>query len=130
MMALSRQQIFDKAAKHLLKQDCRASRNEHSSEFACFYRGPNGTKCAVGALIPDRFYHESMEEKSAAALLAGFPDFRHYLGAGLDVSKEHSKANLLTCLQEIHDCYPPDSWREKLRYLAFQVKLKATVLDD
>ena len=45
------QEIFDTVSVHLLTQ------NEKSQESdfyrSCLYRGPNGTKCAVGCLIKD-----------------------------------------------------------------------------
>lgn len=46
-----KQELFDRISKHLLKQ------NERSAEHiggACRYRGDNGLKCAVGAIIPDK----------------------------------------------------------------------------
>jgi hypothetical protein len=35
----------------------------------CRYRGPNGTKCAVGMLIPDDLYDSHIEDKSAGPML-------------------------------------------------------------
>lgn len=63
--------MFDKMLEHLRAQGCRSV-----DEFdSCLYRGPNGTKCAVGALIPDEKYSKDMEDISASGLLNLFPDF-------------------------------------------------------
>lgn len=44
----SKQDTFDVAAKGMLLQGRR------STAFGrCFFRGPDGTRCAVGFLIPD-----------------------------------------------------------------------------
>jgi len=44
----TRQEEFDIVVKHLETQKQRSSKGN-----GCLYRGPNGTKCAVGILIPD-----------------------------------------------------------------------------
>ena len=57
MLGLSRQEMFDKVCQHLRTQKKRSFKSDfnESSQGTCVYRGPNGTKCAVGALIPDEF---------------------------------------------------------------------------
>lgn len=50
------QKIFNKVVQHLHDQ------GEPSIENGvCKYRGPNNTKCAIGALIPDSSYDPKME---------------------------------------------------------------------
>lgn len=44
------QQVFDQVAGHLLTQ------KEVLPSPACFYRGPNGLKCAAGCLIANDEY--------------------------------------------------------------------------
>ena len=56
---MTNQQIFNKVAKHLLKQGRRARDGN-----GCAYRGENGTKCAVGCLIPDALYDDRLEGSS------------------------------------------------------------------
>lgn len=62
------QTIFNKVVKHLFAQGCAASLPRNPKDGAaysgCAYRGPNGTTCAVGHLIPDRLYDPVMEGKS------------------------------------------------------------------
>lgn len=56
-LAMTEQEIFDKVAEHLQKQGHRAL----NEDGVCVYRGKNGTKCAVGALIPDELYDSKIE---------------------------------------------------------------------
>jgi len=53
---LTRQIIYDRVRDHLLKQNCRAI-----DGAKCLYRGRNGTKCAIGALIPDSCYRPEFD---------------------------------------------------------------------
>ena len=93
-------EIFHKVRTHLLTQ---LERSATSSGF-CMYRGPNNLKCAVGCLIQDNEYEESMENVCAENLSFGFPQLQHLA--------QH--AEILEKLQKIHDtCYPQD-WEAKL----------------
>lgn len=37
--------------------------------YPCLYRGPNGTKCAIGLIIPDEEYDSSFENERANKVL-------------------------------------------------------------
>ena len=73
----------------------------------CLYRGPNGTKCAVGALIPDELYKEEIE---------GWNINRFYLGKCPKAGKYSAIVQhfsgittpMLYLLQEVHD--DEDNW--------------------
>jgi hypothetical protein len=67
------QEIFDTVATHLLKQGRRTT-NPDIPEM-CVYRGANGTKCAVGVLIPDEVYDPMMEGRTVVGLLS-HPEFK------------------------------------------------------
>lgn len=89
------QGAFDVALLHLLVQGHRSV----SSSGRCQLRGPQGSKSAIGALIPDRLYRNSMEGKTIQQLLAAYnPEYlplRHHLsGVGLPI---------LNALQDLHD---------------------------
>lgn len=72
-----KQMVFDKAYKALYDQNKRSLIGIRGMEF-CAYRSPDGSKCAVGHLIPDEKYNASLEKLSARthAILeaCGFPD--------------------------------------------------------
>lgn len=110
------QDVFNTVATHLLKQ------NERSGGAkACLYRdGP--LKCAVGVLIADEHYHETLECKRANSYLvmqalsrSGWP--------------EDAKAENLYCsLQTVHDDFDPDKWAETLATVAKTFNLDASCL--
>lgn len=102
------QGAFDTALLHLLIQGHRSV----SSSGRSLLRGPGG-KSAIGALIPDQLYGNSMEGRTIQQLLASYnpahlPLRRHLSGVGLP---------LLNALQDLHDrtdeC-PPSSFRESV----------------
>lgn len=100
---MSPQEEFDIVAKHLLTQNARSVR-QAATGIMCMYRGPAGTKCAVGILIPDETYrmdfegmdfHDVLQE---TGLQSGYPFY--------------------TGLRDLHDCLKPEQWREHLKVFA------------
>jgi hypothetical protein len=51
--------MFDKMVAHLREQKAFSAQSPNS--MACSYRGAGGTKCAIGALIPDDKYDPDFE---------------------------------------------------------------------
>jgi hypothetical protein len=92
---MNNQGAFDTALLHLLIQGHRSVSSSGHSQL----RGPRGSKSAIGALIPDRIYGNSMEGKTIQQLLAAYnPEYlplrRHLSEVGLP---------LLNALQDLHD---------------------------
>lgn len=144
-MALSKQEIFDRTAAHLLAQGEPASISGD-----CMYRTPNGLKCAVGALIPDEVYHRfDIDPKYAdpyneleGANIESRVVQRALIDSGVlakDFDEEiNGTFHLLLEIQLAHDEYqssPAREWppfpvhiREKLEHIARDHKLDDTVL--
>ena len=106
-MSINNQGAFDTALLHLLIQGHRSVSSSGRSPL----RDLRGGKSAIGALIPDRLYGNSMEGKTIQQLLAAYnPEYlplrRHLSGVELP---------LLNALENLHDrtgeC-PPSSFRE------------------
>lgn len=92
---MNNQGAFDIALLHLLNQGHRCVSSTGRSQF----RSPRGGKSAIGALIPDRLYWNSMEGKTVQQLLAA-------TGPGYDPLREHLTGvapQLLNELQDLHD---------------------------
>lgn len=94
------QEIFDTVARHLFTQGKRAgyerNKEDYGDEsFACRYRGPGGTACAVGALIPDVAYHPEMEGAGVLRLIESF--------CGSLPLWMRDNVDLLDRLQMVHD---------------------------
>jgi hypothetical protein len=94
------QEIFDTVARHLFTQGERAGirrddDDEYDDSFSCRYRGPCGTVCAVGKLIPDAVYDPEMEGAGVSLLLDNY-------GPSLPRWMQDNYA-LLDRLQMVHD---------------------------
>ena len=101
---MTNQEAFEVVARHLLAQGRQSIRRPiPGMDFyvECAYRGQEGTKCAIGCLIPDDMYNESMEGVPARDLMRISPT----AGVLGDLDED-----LLTKLQEIHDRSQPDRW--------------------
>lgn len=88
-------------------------KNEHGV-YPCLYRGPNGTKCAIGLIIPDEEYDPEFENERANTVLRklGY-DFEPLLVGYLRIDADSVQL-------ELHDepARMPefDQDRERLRY--------------
>jgi hypothetical protein len=111
---MKRQEIFDKAARHLLRQNAKALRPGCS--FACAYRAADGKKCAVGALIPAKLYKPEIEDKNIIDLEVEAPKILSHIG--------RRNVELLRELQSLHDDHEPEQWPAKLAALGRRFKLK------
>jgi len=109
---MTRQETFNRVAKHLLTQGKRSLAvypgSEDYGQKDCAYRGEGGLSCAVGCLIPDERYRRSwegqgVENEDIKGLLCG------ELGHDL---------RLLQDLQGVHDETNPLEWPEHLEIVA------------
>lgn len=122
------QEIFDKVATHLFTQGCRSAAYPKDTMGVCLYRGPNGTSCAVGVLIPDELYALEMESDTITDLL----EEDVICGKWKLPSWMHENEAMLTSLQGAHDY--PGNWyitanmQRALRNVAKSYRLSADVL--
>lgn len=88
--------MFQKVWDHFVVNKGKASvTKEEPNVFKCAYRGPNGTKCSIGVLIPDDMYVEGVEKVDALKAL-------NYSGVIPNrISMEF--AEFITHLQQAHD---------------------------
>jgi hypothetical protein len=107
---LTKQEAFDIVAKHLFAQGRRSS----SEEGMCLYRGRDGLKCAIGALIPDDQYRVGFEDNSASNIMAEVPVLHSLDGRFLDalqgvhdrrVNWDPSGAAMKAALLSVARCY-------------------------
>lgn len=121
---MNNQQFFDTTAEHLFAQ---GKRSYAPSIGWCMYRGPYGTKCAVGVHIPDDKYD---------------PKFEYGIGENWSGKKivtqvlglNEETANIAERLQGVHD--EESSWqsselmRQELENIALDYRLDASILDS
>lgn len=100
MNKLNMQETFENVVRHLYAQGHPAM----DESGACLYRGPNGTKCAVGCLIPDDLYKRQMDEDGGSVLnlLPMFPELWELFDVRDNNNKEWQ--DFLHQLQLAHDC--------------------------
>lgn len=111
------QQIFDKVVNHLLTQGKKSVSPLNPKK--CLYRGPDGSSCAVGCLITDKYYNSIFENKTALSLYV-IKAVERSLGQPLSVEQK----KLLQELQHIHDDEDAWSWPYILSDVAKSWKLK------
>lgn len=115
---MTRQEIFNTVATALLAQ----GKASYARYGGCLYRGPDGTKCAVGHLIPDEKYRPSLEGKGAehadVVRAASIPD---------------GERGFVRKLQFLHDNdlegYGIDRWKLGMHDCAREYGLDPSVLD-
>ena len=93
---MDKQTIFDTVVNHLAAQGTQSMSGgdpDTNREAGCAYRGDNGTKCAVGCLIPDDMYNPKMENATVVSLAQ-----RKELPAEL-----YEHVDMLSDLQYAHD---------------------------
>jgi hypothetical protein len=115
---MTRQQLFNQAATVLLTQGERS----RAVDDTCLYRGPNGLKCAIGAMIPDALYEGDIEGYNIERLLDDYPAICKVLGGQRNV-------RFLDALQVLHDSVEPTDWLESLEDFALQYDLSTKVLE-
>lgn len=122
-MALNKQQVFNKVALHLLKQNERSETKYPTRQKPiCAYRGQNGTACAVGCLIPDEMYRPEMEGKLVYTLMGDHVSTRTLF------DEEVIDSSLLSAMQNIHDNTSVDNWFFNLVEFAKVHELSAAVI--
>lgn len=98
---MTNQEAFDKVVQHLKTQKEQSfgpfTNQYGNTQHSCLYRGPDGLKCAVGALIPDEEYKPEFEGLAVLSLMRRKPASL----IGLD-------RDLLLELQRVHDSI--DDW--------------------
>jgi hypothetical protein len=88
-MEISKNQTaFDTVVAHLRLQKKRSAK---PGTNVCMYRGPDGTKCAVGVLIPDDQFDPAKESQHVSDLHSTIPALQ-----GIDL-------DFLCELQRVHD---------------------------
>lgn len=112
------QQVFDRAVQHMLTQN-RQSTLYVSSRTICAYRGSEGAKCVIGALIDDEHYRLNLEDTGYLNPLV--PEALRLSGVDVD---EDATGALLGALQNLHDGFPTEDWGTGLHGIAARYGLE------
>lgn len=124
-----KQEIFNIASAHLLKQKVKSELPLSDHSNSCRYRmkaeGEDGEDvvlmCAIGCLIDDVDYREVMEGVAADSVI---PDFAFTVGPLAKVKamnqgrQKDEMLGFLDKLQRVHDLGSPKEWPDSLKDLA------------
>ncbi len=105
---MTSQEIFDTSVTALLKQ----GRRSVKPSGYCMFRGPNGTKCAVGHLIPDDDYDPRMDQT------LGEDGLGNSYTLELVAQKLETGQSFLFGLQRCHDKSSDTNFDSDFRHLA------------
>jgi hypothetical protein len=92
---MNKQEMFDTVARHLFAQGKRSVTVKNDTVNVCMYRGPEGTMCAVGCMIPDEMYSDLMEDRTVYSLFVDFPKIKEFFG--------DDNRHFLRGIQMVHD---------------------------
>lgn len=104
---MTKQEIFDTVAVHMLAQG-----KKSENEDGCLYRGPNGTKCAVGVLIKDEIYRPILENRLVCERII----WEALEDSGIEMDGDIEQ--LLMALQETHDHISVQTWKHQFGHIA------------
>lgn len=133
MSALTKQEVFDKVALALLKQNKKSigpAITDDGEKIRCMYLNPNGCRCAVGHMLNDEDLQAIVRWKENTSSIRNmirifFPNTE---------SKEIAfiRAEMAFCrgLQFIHDTRMPGKWREEFIDFASMYELDATKVKE
>lgn len=132
----SPQAVYDATVRHLASMAGPAVRQSTPGHYSCRYRGPGGSRCAVGFWIPDLKYSPKMEKKAIIDTM-GSEIVRAALPEPLQTPR---MIRLLGDLQEAHDyemnwnlddrTWRKDRLADALRQIARKRKLRTAVVKE
>ena len=109
---MTEQTAFTIVKNHLLTQMTKSIEGNQ-----CLYRGPNGTKCAIGALITDEEYKKIEDARCKDLKVYEVEDLQIVSLQGLTI-------DFLEELQIIHDQYEVQDWKNQLETFAEKYNLQ------
>jgi hypothetical protein len=131
MKEMNRQEVFDSVSRHLIEQGCKSVSPDDMEigSYTCMYRGEQGTKCAIGALIKDEYYCTTFEGNSLSE-----ESILKAIEKSLDVVLKNKDKDFLRALQNAHDSSFDEGFREeitdRLKTVARNYELNTKVLEE
>jgi hypothetical protein len=131
MKEMNRQEVFDTVSRHLIEQGCKSVSIDDMEigSYSCMYRGEQGTKCAIGALIKDEYYCSTFEGGTLSEEL-----IVEAIEKSLGVTLEYKDIAFLRELQSAHDSSFDEGFREeitdRLKTVARNYELNTKVLEE
>lgn len=125
-MSMTKQEVFDKVARHLLTQRAKAVSTLYTFSPKCAYRSPDGLSCAIGCLIPDSLYTSTLEGTPVGGG-SGILLLTVLRQANVSVDN-YADVSFLSDLQGVHDLCPVEAWKDQLLQVAVRYELSANAV--
>ncbi len=90
------QEIYEAQIAHFSAKETKFGFD--NEDVKCLYRGPGGSKCAVGCLIPDEMYKTGFEDKPG-------PEVLHELNLLADDDNQRRSDGYIQKSQRLHDSF-------------------------
>ena len=113
---LTAKEIFNATKEHLLEQQ-ETSYWDHVPDTCAYHTTNQDGKpiaCAIGFRIPDKIYHEDLEDQSVMDLIEAEPTFTFLLPTDLP---DKIGESFLHSLQQLHDQISVENWPEAFNIL-------------
>ncbi len=107
------QAAFDAASTHLLTQKKKAMRDPTNAVKGCSYHNSDDLRCGIGGMMPVEMSKSLGGAYASIGLLVS--DFKH---PDITALFAEVNTNVLSKIQAVHDCYPPEEWRDQLMFVA------------
>jgi len=117
---MTKQEIFDKIAVHLLTQNA-VSVGPGDNQM-CKYRTDDGLSCAIGCLIPDELYVKKLEGKEVGS--------SRIVREVLKKVGIFNEGRFLVHFQQMHDYFTPTQWPDYLIEVGNNYKLNTDVVTN
>lgn len=122
---LNRQEIFDKIVAHARAQQCKCEGWAGNSQaLSCLYRGPNNTKCFIGALMSDEAWSPEINIQGVTSFEVA--DAMRKSGYDYNPGDYSVKtdAYFLSRMQGTHDFWAVENWENQFKFRATEFKLE------
>ena len=95
---MNRQEIFNRVVEHAKTMNGPSYIIDGHYFPTCAYRGCDGNKCLIGAVLPDNLYCPAMESNVIENLLSEYPEVDDYFQV-----QNQEDVDFLSSLQMCHD---------------------------
>lgn len=109
---MNRQELFNRAFEHAKTMNSPSYFLEDDCNPTCAYRGYNGNKCLIGAVLPDNLYCPAMESSIIADILVQYPEVDDYFQV-----QNEDDVEFLSSLQMCHD----DACSNGMRFIPHRI---------
>jgi hypothetical protein len=128
---MNNQEVFDAVVTHLRMQGRKSIdpfliTKESEVGAGCFYRGPDGLKCAAGCLITDEEYRPWMEGYAINCIINNHTPYHMGETPRSLMERLQDRERIVAELQQCHDHFSPEEWETHFQQIAIRFGITYT----